>query len=337
MKHSVESITSDAPARQELLRFLAHFEDEKRGETFWQKRLAFWWDENPASSRELPKGWALRSDGKITGFLGLIPFEYIHGEKTYRAFAATTWRVDKEHRNASLPMFMKWHALGREFILLDTTANAEVAKILDKFQYRSVRTVRKYFFPMCGGRGLKGLMLKSVSLLNRWSLPKRDLRIVKLTDSFQVKQSSATPFLRQRISREYLAWFCNSPDAPKEFIGCMDENGVLTSYLILQPEKYGERNVLSVIDYFTTRSGDTELLALISRVISHRRETPLSETGNGNFSFLMVNVLGEETFLKTKPHGVFLRMNSARHFYSLPKSLEGVTKHCVMAEGDYAC
>ena len=159
MKHSVESITSDAPARQELVGFLANFEDENRGEVFWQRRLAFWWDENPFSSRELLKGWVLRCDGKIVGFLGLILSEYIYRDKIYRAFAATTWRVEKEHRNASLPMFMKWHALGREFILLDTTANEEVAKILDRFKYDAEKTVLSHLFPLRSVSGLKGLAL----------------------------------------------------------------------------------------------------------------------------------------------------------------------------------
>ncbi len=335
MKHSVENITSDAPARQELAGFLANFEDEDRGETFWQQRLAFWWDENPFSSRDLLKGWALRCDGKIVGFLGLIPFEYVHGEKTYRAFAATTWRVEKEHRNASLPMFMKWHALGREFILLDTTANEEVAKILDRFQYSAMKTVRNYFFPLRAARGLKGTILRGIGLLNRFSLPQRPLKIVTLAEPFQIEQSRAGAFwLQKKISREYLKWFCSSPHPPKEFIGCVDEAGVLASYIIVQPDKYGAQDVLSVVDYFTTRCDDSELFALLRHVSSR---SPRAHMFKGEFSFLMLNVLGMENFLDMKRLGIFYRRNQARHYYSLPKSLDGIAKHCVMAEGDYGC
>ena len=334
MKHNIESIANEAPARQELVQFLASFGDENRGQVFWRNRLAFWWDENPFGAPDLPKGWVLRCDGAIVGFLGLIPFEYTCRGQVHRAFAATTWRVAKEHRNASLPMFMKWHQLGSQFILLDTTPNAEVSKILDRFGYRLQNTVSKYFFPLRGaGRGVKDLAQSGLNLLNRLFLSRRPLKIVALKDAFHINQGYAAPDrLEKRISREYLTWYCNSPDVRKEFIGCVDRDGALSAYLTLQPEKYGEQDVLSVIDYFSARSDKDELAALIRHVSVH----PESLSLRGNFSFLLVNVLGEVVFVR-KPPGVIYRESDAKHYYSLPGQLAGLKKRCVLAEGDYGC
>jgi hypothetical protein len=231
-------------------------------------------------------------------------------------------------------MFIKWHQLGGQYILLDTTPNVEVATILDRFRYRSQKTVWNYFFPLRGtGRGFKGLVWSGLNLLNQLFLSRRPVKIVRLKDTFHIKQGYAeSDRLEKRISREYLTWYCSSPDVRKEFIGCVDEDGALSAYLILQPEKYGEHDVLSVIDYFSAHADRDELAALIRYVSVH----PESLSLKGNFSFLLLNVLAEVIFAK-KPLGVIYRESDAKHYYSLPGQLAGLKKRCVLAEGDYGC
>jgi hypothetical protein len=329
MEHNIASIAGDQTGRDELVRFLAGFEAEPRGEDFWRKRLAFWWDENPFRVADLPRGWVLRCDGMLVGFFGLIPFEYIHQGRTHPALAATTWRVAKAHRQASLPMFLQWHRLGRKYILLDTTANAEVSEILDRFHYRAERKAAHHWFPLAGSGGLKGLALTPLHWINSLSLPRRRLRIVKLTDDFHVNQScECQERLEKRITRAYLSWYCSGPEARKDFFGCVDGDGVLTSYLIVQPEAYGLREVLSVIDYFTTCPTQDELLALVRHALSAQRERT-----RDHIRFLLFNVLGNP---RLRP-GFLHRENMANHYYSLPPHLEGVSKRCVLAEGDYGC
>ena len=329
MEHNIACIVGGEPARKELARFLAGFEDETRGEAFWHQRLAFWWDENPFSAPDLPKGWVLRCNGGMVGFFGVIPFEYMHQGQNHRALAATTWRVAKAHRHASLPMFLQWHRLGLEYILLDTTANAEVATILDRFHYCVERKVTHHFFPLAGSTGLKGMALTPLHWTSCFSLPRRRLRIVNLTDAFQVKHCcERQDRLEKEISREYLSWYCSGPETRKDFFGCVDEDGTLTSYLIVQPEAYGQREVLSVIDHFTTCATQDELLALLRHVVRTQHEL-----ARGRFQFLMFSVLGDQ---QLRP-GIIHREDVANHYYSLPPQLEGVSKRCVLAEGDYGC
>jgi hypothetical protein len=332
MKTGIETITCNGPARPELVRFLAGFENENRGVAFWQRRLAFWWDENPFHESGAPCGWVLRSAGEIAGFLGLIAAEYVWRGQNQRAWAATTWRVAREQRHASLPLFVKWHQLGDRNILLDTTPNAETVRVLNHFQYRSPQTLHRYFFPLRGaGRGLKKLGLTGLRFWNQLTLPKLSGKIVTLADTFTVHQGFGNfKRLEKHVTRRYLDWFCRSPETPKEFIGCVDERGALTSYLILQPEPYGEHEVLSVIDYFTTLPDQREVLSLIREVLIRPGDVAT------NHRFLMLNVLGEP-FFPRRPFGVIHRQEAAKHYYSLPKPLADATKHCVLAEGDYGC
>jgi hypothetical protein len=112
----------------------------------------------------------------------------------------------------------------------------------------------------------------------------------------------------------------------------VDAQGALISYLLVQPDKYGEHDVLSVVDHHTMHSGETELLALIRHVITH----PERFAGGTKPSILMLNFLGEPV-LKMKPPGVFVRENLGKHYYSLPKSIANAPKRCVLAEGDFGC
>jgi hypothetical protein len=334
VKHTIESLVRSSPDRAGLVGFLAGFESDTRGQEFWRRRLAFWWDENPACKDNSPCGWALRADERIVGFLGVVPGEYVHGGNFFPAHAATTWRVNREHRQASLPLFVQWHRLGAEAILLDTTPSEETRRVLERFQYRSQKKLCNHFFPLPGGgRSLKAIGFRALAALNKWFLPREPLKLVTLADKFDVAVNPADAGrLQKRISRDYLRWFCRAPGVSRHFIGCVDGQGMLTSYLILQPDTYGEKPVLSAIDHFTANSDGRELLALIRHVLVQ----PEKFTAGGRADFLMLNFLEAPPFT-SKPPGVFVRENLGKHYYSLPESLTGVSKRCVLAEGDYGC
>jgi hypothetical protein len=168
------------------VRFLAAFENEDRSETFWRRRLAFWWDENPACKNDSPCGWVLRAEGEIVGFLGVISCEYDYNGKILPAHAATTWRVHRAHRNASLPLFAQWHRLGAEAILLDTTPNAETRAVLERFKYRAEKKLKNYFFPLAESPGLKGIGFSALAALNNFFLPRTMPKPVTLQDDFHI-------------------------------------------------------------------------------------------------------------------------------------------------------
>ena len=331
MKYLIENITRLTP-REDLIHFLANFENEKYGEDYWRRRLKFWWDENPCRSGDLPCGWVARQEGSVVGFLAGIAFDYVYRGQVYPALDASTWRVDANHRNISLPMFMKWHQLRDDHIILDTTPKPKVAKILDQFKYEAQRVLHYHFFPMRQAGGIRGLALGLLSrCLAQRALPQQPLKLVSLKDNFVIRDGwMRFDRLEKLVSREYLDWYCSWP--VKEFLGCVNENNELTSYVIVEPDLYGKYSVLGVIDYFTKRPDNGEILALLRHLLLK----PEMLSFKGNFSFLMLKTF-EADFFRQKPLGSFCRQNPGKHHYWLPKHLKGVPKRYVAAEGDYGC
>lgn len=331
VKYTIEEITRSTP-REELVPFLANFENEKRGEDYWRRRLVFWWDENPSKPPEFPLGWVARQEGRLVGFLAGIAFDYVYQGKVHPALDASTWRVLEEHRSISLPMFMKWHQLRDRHIILDTTPKPKVAAILDRFKYRAERVLHYHFFPLRQpGWSPKAMAFSLTAAVAGRAFPRRPLKLVTLKDTFTVAQEAMrTDRLEKRVTRAYLEWYCSWPE--KDFIGCVDENNVLTSYLIFEPDWYGKRRVLGVIDYFTTRPDNGEVLALLG----HLHRQPEGPTVKGAFSYLMLKTF-EMNFFGRQPLGSVCRQNPGKHHYWLPPHLAEAPKRFVAAEGDYGC
>src|SRR5690606_30111569 len=114
-------------------------------------------------------------------------------------------------------------------------------------------------------------------------------RIVSLDDAFVVRSEATRPDrLEKRITRAYLEWYCSWPQ--KRFVGCVDADGALTSYLIIEPVTHGSRRVLAVLDYFTVRPDFAEILGLVAHVIG----APPGALFDGDYEFLVLRMLGED-------------------------------------------
>src|SRR5437867_3956162 len=55
-----------------LSQFLRDFR-VSREPAFWLRRMRHWWEDNPAFSPALERGWLLEDNRRIVGFLGVIP------------------------------------------------------------------------------------------------------------------------------------------------------------------------------------------------------------------------------------------------------------------------
>ena len=331
--HKISEISTAPEEHAKLAAYLATFEDEDRGIEFWKKRLKFWWVENPAATETTPRGWTLCDNDKIVGFLGLIPFDYVCAGQNIKAIAATTWRVDEQHRNASLPMFLKYHRLSETFPILDTTPNEEVRKILQRFKYQHEPMLHRNIF-LIGNKGsmLRGIIWKAAGCVSRLGLPKTKLKIVKITDQFTIDSTfHSLPLLQKKVTRDYLRWYCSSPAERKLFIGCANSAGVLTSYIIFREEPFRDGLALSSIDHFAVRSDTDEILRLIRFSCEH----PDYFDRNRNYNAIFLNSFSPE--FTGKGLGVFRRQSEGKHYYFLPKSLAGTSKRCVLAEGDFGC
>jgi hypothetical protein len=133
---AVERITSDLYA--ELADFHSQFEDETRAREFWSERLRLWWDDNPAWSADIHRGFVLVAGGRIVGFFGLFPTRFqIKGVDT-RVWNSTTWRVDSAYRGHSLKLLAALASETKHDLLFATTAKDEIAPVMETFGFRQV-------------------------------------------------------------------------------------------------------------------------------------------------------------------------------------------------------
>ena len=64
----LESVQDDKI--EQIIIFLANFENQKRGEDFWRRRLKFWWEDNPCYNSNFCRGWILvENKENIVGFM----------------------------------------------------------------------------------------------------------------------------------------------------------------------------------------------------------------------------------------------------------------------------
>ena len=69
-----------------LCEFLSNFTNEKKeNKKYWIDRLNYWWEQNPAFSENIIRGWVFKKKGSdtIVGFIGNIPTYFnLEGKKT---------------------------------------------------------------------------------------------------------------------------------------------------------------------------------------------------------------------------------------------------------------
>lgn len=123
-----------------LSAFLAGFpDDETKSTGAWLDRMRTWWDLNPAYGESVARGWLLREQDRIVGFLGSIPWKFqLQGNET-TVFAGTTWRVLPEHRGMSFALKRRQMDEQRGALHFSTTPRPEVGRLLLRLGYAPMR------------------------------------------------------------------------------------------------------------------------------------------------------------------------------------------------------
>jgi len=117
--------------------FLADFEEAETPK-MWLKKFRLWWDNNPAFAPETQRGWLLRTNDGIVGFIGNIPTLFqLYGREVVIC-NATTWRVLPEFRNQSLTLLFKLINAAKGSILFVTTPSYNTSQILNAFRFQAV-------------------------------------------------------------------------------------------------------------------------------------------------------------------------------------------------------
>ena len=113
-------------------------------------RFELWWDDNPAFQANYPRGWYIEENDIIVGFMGIIPTKMVVNNVVETVFSATSWFVLPSYKSMSINLFIKWNTQTENHICFNTTATANVQKILTAFKFRKwpENDLKLYFIPI---------------------------------------------------------------------------------------------------------------------------------------------------------------------------------------------
>lgn len=255
---------------KELIKYLSNFEGEDRGSEFWRARLRLWWDDNPAFSNRIERGWILKrtDNGKIVGFIGNIPSFFQFSGNIIIAFNSTTWRVSRQYRNHSIYLVNSfWIKYASNTILFSTTNSDDVIKIIRALNFRQFPFSTTYVYytfvkpynvlsSMINEGNFILTLEKPLSLflklyqfirlisINKTNNVKRIFKADFQFDALWEKTKDIYPNTNIRTS-EVLNWYCfENPVFEKILFGYFN-NGKLQAYCIFKKEnKKGLRKLI---------------------------------------------------------------------------------------------
>jgi len=317
----IEEYADSQQARAELIPWLVATDTEYLNAETWQKRLAHWWDDNPFAAKVTLRGWILRYDGNIVGFMGLIPTCYAVCGQATPAFIASTWRVDENHRNASISMLVKLRNLAKTTLIADTTPTPQVRALLQRSGWISLPNIQRRFVPL-------GIFQK-LTLRRRWPTLPPGKRVTRDPGDVQniTAQCMSSASIEKWITPDYLQWFASSPKRRHEFVGVIDDAGCLSSYLFLTSKPIRGIPAWMEIDHFTTATSFDELHALVGELV--RCPSLL-----GSKRLLSLAAFPGDSAWNEAPV-VHQRTEHVPHFFAIPEALKLIPKRTVLAEGDW--
>ncbi|WP_346332196.1 hypothetical protein [Prosthecobacter sp. SYSU 5D2] len=272
------------------------------------------------------QGWVLRHENGLAGFLGIIPADYASQGERMPALIATSWVIAPEHRNAAVPMAMHLQRLAKTYLLLDTTPSAEVQAIITRVGWHGELKARRVLVPM----GLAGRALARVKG-RPWPRLPAGRRIT--TDVHEVKRLVRAwqweDRLEKWITPEGLRWYGASPSRQHQFVGVVDAEGTLSSYLWLTPKSRQGLTWWSLLEAFSTEADDGELEAMVGALVRKKITLP------GPPAVLLSLMSFPQDSRWADVPGVKKDEVDVCHFHLSPPSMKRMVKHTVMAEGDY--
>ena len=118
-----------------LVKFLVDFDYNSRSYDYWLARLNHWWQDNPSFNDTVIKGWVLKYNNEIVGFMGHIPLRYKFINKEIDIHCGSSWYVNEEFRGNSMSLFFNLIGVSNESIIFTTTPSQMVMDILPRFGF----------------------------------------------------------------------------------------------------------------------------------------------------------------------------------------------------------
>jgi hypothetical protein len=272
----------------DLAMFLSSFPGLAAARGFWDSRFSLWWEANPAFGPAVERGWLLRDQGRVVGFLGNVPSLFQLDGEPVTAYNASTWMVLPEYRGRSLELLLRQLAAARQTVLFNGTPTEAVARLIPGLGFKTFPwgDNRKSFLALnprrcledklgagLGGRLLSGLLAPVLHLLQRVRL-----RHLKESGQLQVRRvERADPefdLLWEKTRRQFqqtnvrtsavLRWQAfMDPFLDNRLLGCY-EGGALLGYTLLKVRKRGDLAVLDCVDLWLDQSRPEVAGALVA-------------------------------------------------------------------------
>lgn len=316
----MDDMPRDLAARRQLVSFL-----QETWPLFapgdWLKRMAHWWDENPAADRDSFLGKWVRHGDQVIGFGGAIPAAYAWQGERIPAVLATTLRVDEAFPIVVKKVLMHQRQLIQTMPVIQTTAIPGIQRVLLRMGGQGETEVKRFFYPAGVWSYLKGR--------RGWPTLSCGRRLV--TDLSEVT-SLVRPFqspdrLEKWITVESLRWYCAAPMREHRFMGVVDGAGQLSTYFLLTPRTMRGLRTWDVLEAFSTEADMEELHALMGLLI---REPGIL---GRRVELISVAAFPMDSRWDGTP-ALACRQQNVCHYYLLPEHLRQVPRFAVMAEGD---
>ncbi len=135
--------------------------------------------------------------------------------------------------------------------------------------------------------------------------------------------------LENWITPEFIRWRVASPTLKLRFLGCVDEAGVLSSYLILAEHEIKKQPAWLMVDWFTTGEGIQEVLAMLGGL--SRDPGMIGEARR----MVEAAVFEPEVSLWAGAPALVDLPRPASYYFLTPPGMENCVKRCVLADGDF--
>ena len=313
----------DSPAsRQELASFLESAWPAGKSAGGWLRRLAHWWDENPACSSATHHGWVAHDQGQLVGFGGFIPAIYAWAGSRLPGLMATSFVMKPSHTAAAMVMFRRQRELQKTHPIVHATPLPRIQQTLQRMGGCGETQVTRRVFLMGRLRHLRG---------GRWwpALDNGSRLITRPSEACSITRPyRRDDRLEKWNSLESLEWWCNSTKREHRMLGCVDREGALSSFLLLTPRRLRCAQAWDVVEAFTAREDSTELHALTGALVRDPGLLP-----GGRRRFLTAASFPSDSSWAGTP-ALMTRTEKVSHYFLLPESLRDAPKLTVMAEGD---
>ena len=286
----------------------------------WKKRFRTWWDDNPFCLDGSPRGLTLRSGtGELVGFQGMIPQDFVSGERRTSGLIATTLVVDPAHRASSTGLMLRFFRMGRNHHIVDSTATEQLSEIMGRFGATLVDRQYGAYLPLWR-QLVPGLGRTAPSELGGEAG-----RFVSNSDEVRQVATPSDPALIQAVTPESIRWFLGSDGEIRHFRGWLDDSGQLQAWVFVRETRHARQKSWSIVGY----GGADKVSA--QQLIRALCRFPQA-AGIPRDVRLLVSYAFDPSEL---PLRVKIRRElPARFCHILPKGLESTPKRCLQMDGD---